>query len=548
MRIDTIYTNAHFRTLDVNRPTATRLGVLGGRIVGFDEELEGIEADDIVDLGGAPALPGFHDAHHHISLTGARLAALDLRPSKVGSLEALYDAVAHHAATLGPDEWVRGSGYDQNALGGEHPTADALDRAAAGRPVLLEHVSAHMLVANTRALELAGFPDRRGLPAVTGGWIPVDDDGRAVGLLQEAAVEIVYRLVRPLGLEEVQRNLELASKHAVRYGITSATEPGIGDHAMMGNSPVDLHSYQQAVAEGRLKIRATLMPYCTTLHDVEGFRDKDWFGLDLGIRTGFGDDRLRLGPVKILSDGSFIGRSAAMHTCYHGEPDNYGLMTFEDQHLEDMITGAHQAGWTVATHAIGDAAIDQVMNAFEKAQRLAPRPGARHRIEHFAFASAAQVARAARLGIVPVPQGVFISDFGDGMREAVADQDPDRIYRMKSLLEAGMVLPGSSDSPVSDANPLTCIRDMVNRRTASGDVLAPAERLTVGEAVRAYTWGSAYAEGSEHSKGRLARGMLADFVTLDRDLFEIDPATVGDAAVARTVIGGETVFDAEHDA
>ena len=418
MRIDAIFDNARIRTLDPARPTATRIGVLHGRIVGFDEELDGVTAEHHTDLRGAPVLPGFHDAHFHLSLTGARLAALDLRPGVVGSLTELYDAVAAHAATLPQDAWVRGSGYDQNLLGA-HPSAEALDAAAGGRPVILEHVSGHMVTVSTRAFELGGYPGRAGVPEFDGGAVPREADGRATGLLQERAMSFIYALVRPMDLAEVQRNLGLAGAQAARYGLTSVTEPGIGDHTMIGNTPADFHSYQQAVEQGTLRTRVTLMPYCTTLHEVEGFKDRSWFGLDLGIRTGLGDDRLRVGPVKIVSDGSFIGRSAAMHRCYHGEQHNRGVMQFDPQELQRMVVGAHEAGWSVAAHAIGDAAIDHVMDAVEIAQRRTPRPGVRHRIEHFALATDAQISRAAGLGLTAVPQGVFISDFGDGMMDAV---------------------------------------------------------------------------------------------------------------------------------
>lgn len=543
MKIDAIFTNGRIRTMDATRPYATRLGVLHGRIVGLDEELEGVGADRVIDLGGAPILPGFHDAHYHLSLTGERLSALDLGPKEVDSLGALYSAVRQRAASLPPGEWVRGTGYDQNFLNG-HPTAAALDTVAGGRPVLIEHVSGHMIVANTEAFRLAGFQGGAGVPDIDGGFVARLPDGRAEGLLQENAIGMIFNLVRPMGLEAVHRNLGLASEQAVAYGLTSLTEPGLAAWRMMGNSPVDFHSYQLASEAGLLKPRMTLMPHISTFHELEGFEDRGWRGLDLGIRTGFGGDRLKLGPVKIVSDGSFIGRSAAMHECYHDEPDNKGLMQFDPDALKAMIVGAHKAGWTVATHAIGDQAIDHTMDGVEEAQRQSPRTEVRHRIEHFALASDAQIQRAARLGIIPVPQGRFISDFGDGMISGAGPTRSALIYRMKSLLNAGIELPGSTDSPVSNGNPLHSMHDMVNRRTKAGGILAPDERLTVQEAVRAYTHGSSYAVSEEANKGTLSRGKLADFVILSDDLFSISTENIRKIAVGATVIGGETAFNA----
>lgn len=534
MRIDALYINGRIRTMDPRFPTARRIGVHHGRIVGLDAELDGVTAETVVDLGGAPVIPGFHDAHHHTTHTGMRLATLDLRPGSVRTLDELYEAVRRRAESLAPGEWLMGSGYDQNILGG-HPTAEGLDRVTGGRPALLEHVSAHMSVANTAAFALAGYPGRREVPEVDGGHVVRAADGTAEGLLQENAATIVRGLTWPPTIAQMTRYLELAGGQAVRYGLTSITEPG-GSGSLAG--------YQSAVDSGALKTRMTLMPFIEQLHELSEFTDaEDWIGIDLGLRTGFGGDRLKLGPVKIISDGSLIGRSAAMHRCYHGEPENKGFMRFAPEELKAKILSAHRAGWTVATHAIGDAAEDHALDGIEEAQRIAPRPGARHRIEHFAVAGDDQIARAAALGVVAVPQGRFISDFGDGMAAALGPERSLLCYRMKSLLAAGMVLPGSTDSPVSDANPILCIHDMVNRRTDSGLILGPDERLTAHEALRAYTYGSAYAVGEEDTKGTLVPGMLADFVVLSDDILRVASDRLREVRVGATVVGGEIVYD-----
>ncbi|WP_245828000.1 amidohydrolase [Sinomonas mesophila] len=295
--------------------------------------------------------------------------------------------------------------------------------------------------------------------------------------------------------------IELASDQAVSYGLTSITEPGVIASGTMTRRWADVHAYQVAVETGRVRPRMTLMPFHTALHELDG--PEGWKTFDMGVRTGLGDDRLRLGPVKVISDGSLIGRSAAVHECYCGEPDNLGVLQLSPEELREQIVAFHRAGWAVATHAIGDRAIDHVLDSVAEAPRIAPRR-VRHRIEHFAIATDDQVRRCAELGIVPVPQGVFISDFGDGILEAIGPERSAGTYRMRSLLDAGMTVPGSTDSPVSDANPFVSIHDLVNRRTASGQEFAPAERVGVAEAVRAYTDGSAYAVGREGDVGTLA--------------------------------------------
>ncbi|MFI6817764.1 amidohydrolase [Nonomuraea sp. NPDC050328] len=534
MLLDTLFVNGRFTTLDPRRPFATRLGVFGGRIAGLDEEVDGVRAEVVVDLRGAPAVPGFNDAHHHLSLRGQRLRELDLRLS---DLEELYARVAERAAELPASAWVRGSGYDQNKLGA-HPSREALDRAAGGRPVWLQHTSGHMGVASTAAFALMGFPDLTAVPDVPGGSVGRDAAGLPDGLLTEQAQELAHRVLRPVAQEEFIEGIALASQAAASEGLTSFAEPGVG-HGLVGNGPLDVAAFQEALRRGLLRQRATLMPGSPNLHAVG-----DGFGLDLGIGTGLGDERLRIGAVKIFSDGSLIGRTAAMCCDYAGEPGNRGFLQEDAGTLRELILRAHDAGWQIATHAIGDHAVDVVLDAYAEAQARRPRPEARHRIEHCAVTSDEQVARIAALGVIPVPQGRFISEIGDGMLAALGPSRARGCYRQRSFLDAGIVLPGSSDCPVVEGAPLLGLHDLVNQRTAAGEPFNPDEALTVEQALRAYTLGSAYASFEEGVKGSLERGKLADFAVLSDDLFAVHPAGIRDITVTATVVGGAFTHDA----
>ena len=266
-------------------------------------------------------------------------------------------------------------------------------------------------------------------------------------------------------------------------------------------------------------------------------------GLDLGIRTGFGDDWLRLGAVKIFADGSLVGRTAAVHHPYDGS-DGSGYLQADTAELRAAIIAAHRSGWQVATHAIGDLAIDLVLDAYEQALAEYPRRDPRHRIEHFAVVQPGQVARAAALGVTAVPQGRFATELGDGMLVAVGPARHDWLYRQRSLLEAGIVLPGSSDRPVVAGAPLLGIADMVNRRTASGAPFNPGEAVTAEQALRAWTWGSAYASRQEHVKGSIAPGMLADLVVLSEDPTAVSPERIAALAVLATIVDGRVRYDA----
>ena len=545
MRIDTVLTNARITTLDPARPTASAIGILGGRVVGLDEELDGIAADVRHDLGGAPVVPGFNDAHLHFSVLGREMTQLDLSAEAAPSLDVLYRRVGEWAAAQPEGAWVIGNGYDQNKIG-KHPTRQALDGIAGGRPVYLVHASNHMAVASTEAFRLAGHPDPDALEAPPGGSV-VRVDGVATGLLQEQAMALVNHVLRPVPQDDLVAALGAASAWALRNGLTSATEPGIGGR-MIGHGPADARAFQTARERGVLRTRITAMPFVDALHGLgrvdEGL---EGWGLDLGIRTGLGDEWFRLGPVKIMSDGSLIGRTAAMCCDYADSPGNSGFLQTEAATLHEAIVRSHENGWQVATHAIGDRALDVVLDAYEEAQRRTPRTDARHRIEHVGVASDEQVARIVAAGLVPVPQGRFLSALGDGILAALGAERTELAYRMRSFVEAGVELPGSTDAPVVPGEPILSIHDMVNRRSAGGTPIAPGEALTARQALRAYTVGSAHAVFEETRKGTLGRGMLADLVVLSDDLLAVAPERIREVQVRATMAGGVFGHDAEGE-
>ncbi len=546
MVLDSLYTNGVFYTQDPARPRAGAVGVHGGRIVSLDDELDPALFDNVYDLGGATVVPGFNDAHCHLMYVGHALSQVDLRPSVCRSMAELLDTIDTACAAAAQGAIVQGAGYDQNHLGGEHPTAEQLDAVSHGHPVWLVHNSRHMSVANTAMFEEAGFEGRRGVVAPEGGAVPTDAEGRAVGLLQETAQALVIAVIPAPTVEDLAALVAAGSQKALSLGITSIADPGLGAPDHLGMSVIDLAGYQLARDTGRLGVRATVMPYLTTLHALGSGSgsdsDDEPFGLDLGVRTGFGDEWLRLGPVKILSDGSLIGRSAFMTADYDGEAGNRGFLQLRAERLREKIVGAHRAGWQVAAHAIGDAALDVVLDIFEEAQRLVPRPDARHRIEHLSVASDAQIGRVKQLGLVPVPQGRFISELGDGVVKALGPERAKLAYRVRSLLDAGLEIPASTDAPVVDPDPILNIHDLVNRKTSSGADFGADERITVEQALHAYTVGSAYAVHDELDKGTLAHGMLADLVVLSDDIHRVQPEEISQISVTATITAGNVVF------
>ncbi|WP_260478745.1 amidohydrolase [Kibdelosporangium aridum] len=513
IKADLLLKNANVITLD--GPDVQAVAILGDRIAALEE----VPAHQVIDLDGATVTPGFHDAHNHMSWYGLSLSEVDV---KVTSLEALYAAIAN--APEG--EWIIASGYDQNKCGG-HPTRDGLDRAAQGRKVLVKHTSGHMCVVNSPVLQELGISEHA--IDVDGGLVVVDADGRPTGLLQEQAQQLVNPLILPYPVDTLVDAIDRAGQRYLREGITSCVEAGIGG-GWIGKSPVELEAYHRAREQGKLHVRVELMVAADVLHPVTELG----LGLDLGIRTGFGDDWLSIGPVKVFSDGSLIGHTAAMCHDFSDTPGERGYLQGDPDALTATILAAHKAGWRVATHAIGDAAIDLVLDAYESAGD----PTRRHRIEHFGVARPDQVARARDLGVIPVPQGRFANEIGDGMLRALGPERARWAYRQRSLLDARIVVPGSSDRPVVTGAPLLGMHDMVNQQTASGVPFNPSEAITGLEALRAFTYGSAYASKQEHRKGTVTVGKLADLVVLSDSPATVEPGRIKDIEVLRTMVGG----------
>jgi predicted amidohydrolase YtcJ len=394
-----------------------------------------------------------------------------------------------------------------------------------------------MCVVNSPVLAALGLD--AAATEVDGGRVATDADGRPNGLLEERAQALVGMLVYPFPVAELTDAIDRASAVYLAEGITSCTEAGIGG-GWIGHSPVELAAYQAARDQGRLRVRVELMIASEALHALGAHPDDGLeLGLDLGIRSGFGDDWLRVGAMKIFADGSLVGRTAAMSEDYAVAGAGRGYLQADEADLRATIIAAHRSGWQVATHAIGDRAVDVALDAYAVALAQFPRRDPRHRIEHFAVVQPRQVARAAELGVIGVPQGRFATELGDGMLAAVGPGRQDWLYRQRSLLEAGMILPGSSDRPVVAGAPLLGLADMVARRTASGAPFNPGEAITAQQALRAYTYGSAYASRQEHVKGSITPGKLADLVVLSEDPTAVSPDRIPALEVLATLVNGQ---------
>lgn len=544
-QLDLIIHNATVLTMDERHPTAGAIGVAGGRIVAVghdlaDAGLADASATRSVDAAGLTVLPGFNDAHCHSAWFGLSLTEIDCAP--LTRLDDVYAAIATRAAATPAGTWLVAAGYNHHAFGGLYPDIERLDALAPHHPIYIRHNSGHACIVNSLALERAGFlsPDR----VVQDGAIAVRDAaGRFTGLLEERAQQQVQNLFLPHSQGTISAAIDRATSVYAAEGITSFTEAGIGG-GWIGHSPLELAAYQSALDTGVLSARAQLMVALDALHPLAGHTDDDiTHGLDLGMRTGFGCDMLKIGPTKVFLDGSLLGLTAAMTEPYcAGAENNHGYFQGDVAELRGRILAAYESGWSIAAHAIGDAAVDLAIEIFEQARSMPGERAVPNRIEHGGVLTDAQLARIRAVGAVVVPQPGFIPAFGADMARALGDARVPQSYRAASLLAAGIPLPGSSDRPVTTGNVLRNVQAFVERcyQDAAGTrrVYGPDERITIGQALTAYTLGSARATGEQSRRGSVTLGKLADFVLLDRNPLEVPVEELPDIEIMETLLGG----------
>ncbi|CAG7844177.1 N-substituted formamide deformylase [Pseudoclavibacter triregionum] len=553
MRLDLLVRNAVIVTMDPDRPRASSLGVWRGRVVGLDEELEGLEAERVLDAGGRAIVPGFVDAHCHTTWWGLGLAAVDL--SGVRSMEELYAALAAEAERLRdeqrPDErpaWIHATGYNHKHTGGELPDIDRLDEVADGHPVYLRHTSGHRSFANRAALALAGALDAS-FPDPEGGEIVRDERGEPTGIVDESAQEVIQALLLPYSAEDIADALDRATRRYAAWGITSFAEAGVGG-GWIGHSPAELAAYRLAAGSGRLHARATLMPVLDALRPISA-NAADFagegasLGLDLGLASGFGDERVRIGHVKVFTDGSLLGATAAVTEDFCGHPHNRGYLLGTPEEYRERVLAAYRAGWSLALHAIGDRAVDLAIELIAEAQERYGRRDVPNRIEHCGIARPEHLPRLAELGIAVTPQASFIGPLGSQFMAKLGPERSPWLYRARSFLDAGVLVAGSSDLPVADADVLRAMRSLVDRVTDEGEVFGSREEeVTPEQALRMYTVDAARACGVEGDRGMLAPGRLADFVVLSHDPLSRDGLIA--ARVEATYLGGEATFAADE--
>ncbi len=520
-----ILRNLHAHTLDPRRPHAQALAVRDNTLVAVGSEAEAravLPFAPTLDLGGRTVLPGLIDAHMHFEWYSLGLQAV---AAETDTLAECLERVAARTHTAPAGTWITGYGWNQNLWGG-FPTAQDLDRVAPEHPVYLRAKSGHAGWANTLALRLAGITAATRAPE--GGEIRLTAQGEPSGLLLETAMSLLDANIPPPTEAALADAMRPAMEQAWRYGLT-------GVHDFDGRR--SLAAWQILRERGQLGLRVVKTIRVAYLEHA----------VALGLRSGFGDDWLRLGNVKVFLDGALGPRTARMIEPYEGEPDNYGLTVTDPEEFYEQASRAAAHGLAMTTHAIGDRANHDLLNVYarlraEEAGRGETRPALRHRCEHVQSLHPDDYARLGQLNVVASMQPIHatsdmpMADRYWGRRSAGA-------YAWRTQLDAGATLAFGSDAPVESLNPFLGLHAAVTRRRADGtpgpEGWHPEQRLTVEEALRAFTLGAAYAGYLEHRVGSLVVGKLADLIVVDRDPFTCDPMAIKDTRVLGTMIDGE---------
>jgi predicted amidohydrolase YtcJ len=527
--MDLLLLNARVYTQDPAHPVAQAVAISGGRIaaVGTNEQIADLaDAAETIDLGGRAVLPGFTDAHVHFLSWALARQSVDL--DGAATLDAALGRVAAAVQRRPPDTWVTGRGWNKNLWGaGDFPTRHDLDRVAPANPVLLASKDGHATWLNSRALARAGITAQT--PDPPGGRILHDARGEPTGILLETAGELAYRALPPLDVATATAVLRDAIPAAQALGLT-----GICD--LEGREAFS--AFQQLHAEGALGLRVSMGIPASGLDAA----------VELGLRTGFGDETLQVGPLKLFLDGALGPQTAYLLAPYEGRPADRGIARMTPEELTATVQRARRAGIGVAMHAIGDAAVRLALDAAAAARAAAAQEGVGAdqllRIEHAQLVDPADQPRFAQLGVIASLQPIHatsdrrIADRHWGARTAYA-------YPWRALLAAGATLAFGTDAPVEPLDPLRSLYAAVTRQDERGEPPGgwhPEQRLTLAEAVRAYTLGSAAACRAEAVRGSIEPGKEADLVVLSRDPFAGPPAALLEARVDLTVFAGRVVF------
>jgi predicted amidohydrolase YtcJ len=532
---DLIITHAKVWSVDEAHPSAQAVAVVGDRIVAVGSAAD-VDAwrgphTQVLDAGGKLLLPGFNDAHVHFVTGGEQLESVQLNDAT--SPEEFAGRIAERAGKTSKEEWIRGGNWDETKWNpATLPSKELIDKLTPNTAVFVVRYDGHMGLANSVALRLAGITAQT--PDPPGGVIVRDAQGNPTGILKDAATEYVNRVIPPMSHEQRLRTIRHALAHAASLGVTSIED--MNDE--YSDSYADIEAYSELLEHGELTARVYVAP------SISDWQDQ----AKIGLRHAFGSSYLRVGALKGFADGSLGSRTAYFFEPFDDEPSNRGLLRAQMQPLSAMrerMMRADASGLQVCMHAIGDQAISTVLDLYSEVEKSHGAGDRRFRIEHAQHMAAKDFDRFAQLHVIASVQPTHAIDDGRWAETRIGHDRASRTYAFRTFLNHGVRLAFGTDWEVAPLDPMLTIYAAVTRATLDGKRPGgwfPEQKLTVPEAVEAYTMGSAYAEFQDKEKGSITPGKLADMVLLSDDLFTIAPAKIRDVKVLMTIVGGRVVF------
>ena len=526
-KADLILYNADIITVNPNQPSAEAIAISGDKIIGVgsNEDIMNLSSayTKKINVGGKIITPGFIDAHSHPAGAGRshlRNVDCDLR-----SIEEIKNAIFERSKKTPKGEWISGFKYDDTKTKEKRYINNIdLDEVSPDHPVIVTHRGGHTAYVNSLALKIAGIDEKT--PDPKGGNIERDlETGNLNGRLLETATYLVEKFIpNQFTRSDYQAGVKLISEMLSKSGITSVTDAGTGVKS--------LKAFEDAYESGELKTRVYCMIRGYDFDEVNGS----------GKKTGYGDDWVRIGAVKLVCDVSISERTARLSKPYIGRPDYYGIIINNEDEIYEEAIKAHQNDWQIGVHANGDVGIDITLRVFERLQKEKYRKDPRFRIEHCTIINESLVQRIKTLGVIPNPFSTYVYFHGEKMKE-YGKERLENMFAVRSFLDAGIPVTQTSDYPPGPFEPMMAIQSSVTRTDYTGEVWGPSQKISVEEAIKVATINGAYASYEENIKGSIEIGKLADLTILGQDPRETDPMRIIDIPIERTMVGGKWIYE-----
>lgn len=539
--MDLILSNGKIRTLNDKYPIVEAVAIKGNRIqnMGMSEDMLKLKTDDtkVIDLQGKTVVPGFNDSHMHLVNYGYTLMQVDL--NSVRSMDELQSEILSYIDEnkIESGSWIRARGWNHDYFNGEKrfPNRHDLDKISSDYPIVATRTCGHVTCVNSKALEVLNIT--KNTPQVDGGHFDLDESGEPLGIFRENALSMVYDALPNPTVKEIKQMIVNAVSDMNVQGITSAQTD---DFESLPGKNYDnvMKAYLELKDEGKLTMRVYeqyLIPDIDTL--------KKFF--NEGYGTGWGDEIFKIGPLKLLLDGSIGARTAALNEPYSDDPSTMGILTTTMENLCEIVNLAHENNNQIAIHGIGDKAMYMAIDAIEKSLSKTPNPDHRHGIVHAQITDQHILNKLSELNMVTYIQPFFLDYDWKIVKDRVGEQREKTSYNWKTMLEKNIAISCGSDAPVDSLNVMYGIYEAVTRKDMDGNPNTgwlTDQSLTVEEALTGYTMGGAYTSFEENIKGSIEPGKLADMVVLSEDIFRISKDSIKDVKIDMTIFDGKIVY------